>query len=155
MKIIIHRADLTAAEIKTLEQHSDGYDARAEFWTGFVDCQHDGNCRNRWPNSDAGEAWSRGWEAWTRVRLGRTPQPWNEYDRDDGDSLKQIATLRRLNAERKNKIDKAAAWARVFEPGRYPRLHSVGNRAGRVGADRFRGRYVPHLVYDHDRPLGP
>jgi hypothetical protein len=24
-----------------------------------------------------------------------------------------------------------------------------GQRAGRVGADRFRGRYVPHLVVDN------
>jgi hypothetical protein len=95
--MIIHRADLTATEIKTLEQHSDGCHHRPEFWVGFDDAQHDR--RNRWPNSDAGEAWSYGWEAWTRARLGRTPWPWNEYDRDDSDSLKQIASLRRVAKE--------------------------------------------------------
>jgi hypothetical protein len=34
---------------------------------------------------------------------GRTPRPWNEYDRDDSDSLKQIASLRGLNRERKKR----------------------------------------------------
>jgi hypothetical protein len=60
------------------------------------------------------------------------------------------ATLERRAQERKKKNDKAAAWARVFEPGRYPRLQCVGKRAGRVGAARFRGRYLPHLIYDRD-----
>jgi integrase len=57
---------------------------------------------------------------------------------------------RRMAEERKNKNAEAAAWARANEPGRYPRLHSIAKRAGRVGEDRFRGRYVPHLIVDND-----
>jgi hypothetical protein len=94
---IIYREDLTAAERKMIEEHGDGYHDTAEFWIGFDDAQRD--CRNRWKNCEAAEAWDRGWEAWTRVRLGRTPWPWNEYDRDDSDSLKQIASLRRVAKE--------------------------------------------------------
>jgi hypothetical protein len=74
----------------------------------------------------------------------------SDYERDDRESAIQIATLDRRIEERKKKRDEAAAWARVFEPGRYPHLHLAGGqRAGRVGADRFRGRYHPHLVVDN------
>jgi hypothetical protein len=32
-----------------------------------------------------------------------------------------------------------------------PRLHLAGGqRTGRVGADRFKGRYVPHLIWGRD-----
>jgi hypothetical protein len=67
------------------------------FWVGFND-QNDCNCRNRWSNSVAGEAWYRRMEAAMRVRLGRKPVH-DEYNRDDGDSLKQIASFRRVAEE--------------------------------------------------------
>jgi hypothetical protein len=113
---VIYREDLTAAEKKMIEEHGDGYHDTVEFWIAFDDCQRDSNCRNRWKNCEAAEAWDRGWEAWTRVRLGRTPWPWNEYDRDDSDSLKQIASLRwvakeyqRRKAEQLKKLPLAIA----------------------------------------------
>src|SRR5262245_36427854 len=37
---VINSEDLTAAERKAIEQHSDGYHTCAEFWIGFVDAQH-------------------------------------------------------------------------------------------------------------------
>jgi hypothetical protein len=100
---VIHRDELTTAELKTIEQHSDGYHACAEFWRGFSDHQHDRRKPHEWLNSEAGEAWSYGMEAAMRVRLGRTPWPWDEYDRDDSDSLKQLASLRAVNKELRKK----------------------------------------------------
>jgi hypothetical protein len=48
-----------------------------------------------------------------------------------------------------------AAWVRFFKPGRYPRLDFAGGqRAGRVGAARFKGRYHPHLIWDAERDVG-
>jgi hypothetical protein len=74
----------------------------------------------------------------------------SDYERDDLDTKKQLSGLDSAIEERKKNRDKAAAWARVFEPGQYPRLHLAGGqRAGRVGADRFKGRYHPHLVVDN------
>ena len=102
----------------------DGYHHRAEFWVGFND-QNDCNCRNRWSNSVAGEAWYRGMEAAIRVRLGRKPVH-DEYNRDDSDSLKQIASFRRVAEElRGNRAKivgllKERAWhlaARRVRPG--------------------------------------
>jgi hypothetical protein len=121
------------------------------FWVDFIDYQNRRHRPNSWSNAAAGEAWGRGMEAAMRVRLGRKPaHSWSEYDRDDCDSLNQIAGLRAVNEKRKKERDEAATWARVVEPGEYPRLHLTGGRrAGRVGADRFRGRYVPHLVVDN------
>jgi|GEM_PF-7057073 hypothetical protein len=94
------------------------------FWVGFND-QNDCNCRNRWSNSVAGEAWYRGMEVAMRVRLGRKPVH-DEYNRDDGDSLKQIASFRRVAEElRGNRAKivgllKERAWhlaARWVRPG--------------------------------------
>ena len=68
---------------------------------------------------------------------------------DERETEVLLETLERKIAERKKNAE-AAVWARAFEPGRFPRLHSVGKRAGRVGADRFKGRYVPHLIVDND-----
>jgi hypothetical protein len=96
---MIQSEDLTAAERKMIEQRHAPYHRFEEFWDGFTsyDCGRD--CPNRWEeNSVAGQAWDRGTEAAMRVHWERTSCP---YSRDDLDSLKQIATLRRLNAERK------------------------------------------------------
>ena len=118
--MIIHSADLTTTEMKVIEEHSDGYHHRAEFWVGFND-QNDCNCRNRWSNSVAGEAWYRGMEAAMRVRLGRKPVH-DEYNR----GLKQIASFRRVAEElRGNRAKivgllKERAWhlaARRVRPG--------------------------------------
>ena len=68
---IIRREDLTAAEMKAITERYDGYHHQQEFWTGFVDYQNDCNLPNRWPNSDAGEAWDRGTEAAMRVHWDR------------------------------------------------------------------------------------
>ena len=58
---VITSDELTTAERKTLEQHSDGYHDCAEFWVGFADYQRDRcNCRNPWSNSVAAEAWIAG-----------------------------------------------------------------------------------------------
>jgi hypothetical protein len=92
----------------------------------------------------------REWRELSKRMPNPNAPPRNDYERDDRESELQIATLDRLIEERKKERDKAAAWSRAFEPGRYPRLHLTGGqRAGRVGADRFRGRYHPHLVIDN------
>ena len=70
---------------------------------------------------------------------------------DESDSRKQIAGLEAVIAERHFTHTAPAAWARVFEPARYPRLRAVGKRAGPVGAARFKGRYHPHLIWDAGR----
>jgi hypothetical protein len=70
---------------------------------------------------------------------------------DDRESEVLLETLGLMIAERKTKNAEAAVSARASEPGRYPRLHLAGGkRAGRVGAARFKGRYVPHLIVDND-----
>jgi hypothetical protein len=144
---IIYADDLTAAERKMIEERYAPYHRFEEFWDGVASYQCGRDCPNRWEeNSVVGQAWGHGFEAGMRLHWERTRCP---YARDDLDSRVQIATLRRLNAERKKERDKAATWARVLEPGRYPHLHSIGQRAGRVGEDRFRGRYHPHLVVDN------
>jgi len=85
------------------------------------------------------------------LRQLRDERGWlTEAELDDLETELQCATLDLMIAERKKKHDEAAISARAFEPGRYPHLHSVARRAGRVGADRFRGRYVPHLIVDND-----
>jgi hypothetical protein len=84
MGIVYRSADLTADEFRAISERHWPYDSFAEFWAGFADYQHDCNLPNRWPNSDAGEAWSCGREAamrihWERHRCG--------YARDDLDGL--------------------------------------------------------------------
>jgi hypothetical protein len=55
-------------------------------------------------------------------------------------------------AERHFEHTAPAVWARVIEPGQYPRLHLAGGqRAGRVGEARFKGRYHPHLIVDNTK----
>jgi hypothetical protein len=90
VKIIIRREDLTAAEMKAITERYDGYHHQQEFWTGFVDYQNDCNLPNRWPNSDAGEAWDQGTEAAMRVHWERYSCM---YARDDLDSRKMIGGL--------------------------------------------------------------
>jgi hypothetical protein len=68
---IVHSKDLTADEFRAISERHWPYDNFEEFWTGFADYQHDCNRRNRWPNSDAGEAWDRGTEAAMRVHWDR------------------------------------------------------------------------------------
>jgi hypothetical protein len=59
--------------------------------------------------------------------------------------------LAELNEERKRSRAAAALRARRSKPGQYPHLHFAGGkRAGRIGAARFKGRYVPHLIYDRN-----
>jgi hypothetical protein len=146
---VITSDELTTAERKVIEERYAPYHRFEEFWDALASYECGRDCPNGWEeNSVAGKAWDRGHEAGMRLHWERTHCP---YARDDLDSRTQIATLKRLNAERKKKTDEAAAWARAFEPGQYPRLHLAGGqRAGRVGADRFRGRYVPHLVVDNN-----
>jgi hypothetical protein len=75
----------------------------------------------------------------------------SEYELDDRATEAQLSGLRSAIAGLCFERTAPAVWARHFEPGRYPCLHSVGKRAGRVGADRFRGRYVPHMIWNAER----
>jgi hypothetical protein len=145
---IIHSGDLTAAEWQAIAERYDGWHTVAEFWIGFNDCQHGRyKCPDDWADI-ARQVWDLGIEAAMRIRWERYRC---EYARDDLDSRTMIRTLDAMIEERKKERDEAAAWARVVEPGQYPRLHLTGGqRAGCVDADRFRGRYVPHLIYDRD-----
>jgi hypothetical protein len=68
---VVHSRDLTADEFTDISARYWPFDNFDEFWTGFADYQTDCNRRNRWPNSDAGEAWDRGTEAAMRVHWER------------------------------------------------------------------------------------
>ena len=104
------------------------------------------------------DMWERVMREWRQDDRKRNPPPpppppsppLSDTEQDDRDTEKQLSGMRAAIAALHFERTAPAVWARHFEPGRYPRLYSVGKRAGRVGADRFRGRYVPHLVYDHD-----
>jgi hypothetical protein len=78
--------------------------------------------------------------------------PARAMTREEREEISDRAMLEGLHeaiAERHFQHTAPAAWARVFEPGRYPRLHLVGKqRAGCVGEARFKGRYHPHLIRD-------
>jgi len=121
---VITSTDLTTAERQTLEQRSDGYHDDAKFWAGFADFQNHPNC-NRWGNGSTDEAFVRGWEAAMRVTIKRKPVL-NDYDRDDLESLLQIATLRGVAEQRQQGrakivgLVKTRAWdlaARQVRPG--------------------------------------
>jgi hypothetical protein len=72
---------------------------------GFAHYQDNPRC-NRWANGVTDEAFVYEWEAAMRVTINR--KPWRtEFVWDDLDSLNQIATLRRLNAERKKNAGNA------------------------------------------------
>ena len=74
-----------------------------------------------------------------------------DYERDDISTRAMLAGLDAVIAKRHFEKTAPAAWARHFEPNRYPCLHLAGGqRAGRVGEDRFKGRYHPHLIYDRE-----
>ena len=75
-------------------------------------------------------------------------KPMSEYEQDDRDTEKMLSGIDAAIVELRFMHTAPAAWARALEPGKYPCLCSVGKRAGRVGEDRFRGRYHPHLIYD-------
>jgi hypothetical protein len=90
MTIVINRDQLTAAEFVDISARHWPFDTFPEFWTGFDDYQHDCNRRNRWPNTDAGEAWDRGTEAAARIHWSR----WHcMYARDVLDSRKMHGGL--------------------------------------------------------------
>jgi hypothetical protein len=94
---VLTREDLTAAEAKAIEQRHAPYHRFEEFWDGFASYDCGWDCPNRWEeNSVAGQAWDRGTEAAMRLHWEHTSCP---YARDDLDSLKQIATLRRVADE--------------------------------------------------------
>jgi hypothetical protein len=59
-----------------------------------------------------------------------------------------VEGLTELVEERKRGHAAAALRARRAGRGPHLRLASVGTRAGRVGEDRFKGRYHPHLIWD-------
>ena len=84
MKVIVYRADLTAAERKAMSERHAPYDRFEAFWTGFIDYQTDidRKCPND-PNTVFGQAWDRGTEAAMRVRWERYRC---EYARDDLDT---------------------------------------------------------------------
>jgi hypothetical protein len=103
--IVITSDGLTTAERKTLEQHSDGYHDDAEFWLGFADYQNNPDSSSRWGKGLAGEAWDRGYEAAMRVVIRRKPVL-DMYDRDDLESLLQIATLRGVAEKRRQGREK-------------------------------------------------
>jgi hypothetical protein len=100
------------------------------------------------------DMWERVMREWREDDRKRSPPsppppspPLSDYEQDDRDTEKQLNGSRSAIAELHFERTAPAIWARHFEPGRYPRLHLArGKRAGRVGADRFRGRYVPHPV---------
>jgi hypothetical protein len=58
--------------------------------------------------------------------------------------------LQELIEERKRGHSAAAIRARRSARGGPSLCWTGGQRAGLVGADRFKGRYVPHLVGDND-----
>jgi hypothetical protein len=145
--------DLTTTEMETIAERYAGHHHCAEFWTGFAAYQNETgrySCPHDY-HSPAGQAWHQGSDAAMHVRWKRGIQARDEYERDDRESALQIATLKRGVEERQERHAVAAVHARVMKPGRYPRLHLAGGkRTGRVGADRFRGRYHPHLIWDRD-----
>jgi hypothetical protein len=93
------------------------------------------------------------WEDWQKVPPPQpTPVHTTDAERDEADTEKICATLGWMAQNERDLNAAAAVHARVIL-GRCPRprLQSVAKRAGRIGADRFRGRYVPHLIWNAER----
>jgi hypothetical protein len=91
--MIIRREDLTAAEIKTLEQRYAPYHRFKAFWTGYRAYQGEAG-RYRCPYGGwrdvFSQAWHRGANAALHVRWERKMPARDEYEQDDRDSEKQI-----------------------------------------------------------------
>jgi hypothetical protein len=110
------------------------------------------------PPAEREDMWERMWmeegEYWAQQRAQQPPPkpPFRTLtleEMDDISTRQQLAGLDAIIAERHFENTAPAAWDRFFKPGRYPRLHFAGGqRAGRVGEDRFKGRYHPHLIWD-------
>jgi hypothetical protein len=95
---VVHSRDLTADEFKDISKRYWPYDNFEEFWVGFADYQHDCNRRNRWPNTDVGEAWDRGSEAAMRLHWDRYRCM---YALDDLDTRKMCEGLQAAYEEMK------------------------------------------------------
>jgi hypothetical protein len=103
---IIYAEDLTATERRAIEARCAPYHRFEDFWIGFADYERRRyRCPHEW-YSVASQAWNHGAEAAMYVRWERKIPARDEYERDDRESALQIATLRRLNEERRRGREK-------------------------------------------------
>jgi hypothetical protein len=105
----IHSEHLTTAERKMIEERYAPYHRFEEFWSGYRAYQNETGryrCPHGWSHSLASRAWHQGAEAGMYVRWERKMPARDEYERDDRESALQIATMRRLNKERRRGREK-------------------------------------------------
>jgi hypothetical protein len=82
----------------------------------------------------------------TAAEIARDPAAMGRW-MEEIDMYYTLKALEKAIAARTLRHAAAAVRARFQEPNCYPRLHLAGGqRAGRVGAARFKGRYHPHLI---------